>query len=122
MLNFFKKDVYFKLNVERGWTVLKFFTPLDKWQNDLKDSICCMFSENLNFDDYVIASSNKHVEIDVHADLEDLMIDFLINRHGFVLHHQGEEIGGLSGYLYHKKLTERQILAFCKDFEKLKLT
>ena len=120
MLSFFKKDVVFKIESSRGWTVLQFYTPLHKWLEQVKDAVCVNFSENFKFDDYVIGSGGQYVEISVHDDLKDKLIDFLINSHGFVSNHQNDEFGGLNGTLYHRKLTERQLLTFCKDFEKLK--
>lgn len=123
MLSFFKKEVIFKFQNNHDWTIVQFYTPLETWKEMLKNAICSLCADNLYFDDYIIGHSNKYVEINIHADLSDSIYDFLINRHGFNQGHQNKD-QNLSDWLnndtyFIKKMTERQLVSFCKDVEKM---
>jgi len=124
--HFFKKEVVFGFKYNHDWTIVQLFTPLPKWELELQNSIMVLCADNLYFEDYLPGPSEQVVkEISIHADVTDLFIDFLINRHGFTQGHQVKEQSVLAvlnsdTYCY-KRLTEKQFYAFLKDLEKLQL-
>lgn len=123
--HYFKKEVVFNVSENREWTTISYFTPLLKWKEMLKDAICSMCAESLNFDDYLIGPSQPVQKINIHAEILETFTDFLINRHGFTQDHPVKDQDLLKHFpnnsIYSKRLTEKQFDAFLKDLEKLEI-
>lgn len=125
--SFFKKEVIFCVSFQHDWTILQYYTELPNWKEMIRNAICQYCFDSLYYDDYVPGPTADDVQqVSIHADIADVTVEFLQNRHGFTLGHPNKSQDIIKqmndGTCLYKRFTEKQFYAFVKDLEKMKIT